>query len=102
MLKADGYTVLEAENADAALRIFDEADQIDILFTDIVMPGMNGLQLARAAASRRPGLETIFTSGYAWRSMEEGWIPEPLRFLMKPYRADELGAKIRTVFSEAS
>ena len=101
-LRARGYSVLEAENAEAGLKTLDEVATIDVLFTDVVMPGMNGIELARAAVSRRPDLKIVVTSGYAARNLEQPPIPEPIHFLRKPYRADELGAAIRDVFARAS
>ncbi|MET0877823.1 MAG: PAS domain S-box protein, partial [Tardiphaga sp.] len=60
-----GYTTLEAANASEALRIVDEAPAIDLLFTDVIMPGgMNGRQLVEEALRRRPNLKTLYTSGY--------------------------------------
>ena len=67
-LKQLGYTVREADGAQAALQIINGPDKIDLLFTDIVMPGgMNGKQLAIEARRRRPDLPILFTSGFPAR-----------------------------------
>lgn len=58
-----GHRVLEAANADAALQMLDGGTVIDVLFTDVRLPGKNGEQLAREAWQRRPELKVIFTSG---------------------------------------
>ncbi len=64
-LKSLGYDVLTAANAAEALKIIDQAETLDLLFTDVIMPGgMNGRQLSDAAAKLRPGLKVLFTSGY--------------------------------------
>ena len=61
-----GYRTLAASNGSEAMAIIDSAEQIDLLFTDVVMPGpLNGRQLAIAALSRRPLLKVLYTSGYA-------------------------------------
>ena len=73
-----GYTTLEAANASDALRIIDDVPAIDLLFTDVIMPGaMNGRQLVDEALKRRPGLKTLYTSGYTENAIVHhgGWIP---------------------------
>jgi CheY-like chemotaxis protein len=97
-----GYEVLEAENASSALALLgDQARRIDLLFTDLVMPGgMNGRELARAAAAHRPAIRVLFTSGYpgaAWSRAADSADGE--HFLGKPYRKQELAAKLSQVLS---
>jgi CheY-like chemotaxis protein len=97
-----GFTVLEADNAPSALAtLSDRAQRIDVLFTDLVMPGgMNGRELARAAAAQRPEIKVLFTSGYpgtVWSGAADGADDE--YFLGKPYRKQELAAKLRQVLS---
>lgn len=85
-----GHHVLEAENAKAALDILGRGDAIDLLFTDIAMPGgMNGLELARRAVQLRPGLRLLFVSGYTSSTHTESSTPG--EFLQKPYRQEDLG-----------
>src|SRR5215469_1295199 len=85
-----GHHVLEAENAKAALDILGRGDAVDLLFTDIAMPGgMNGLELARRALQLRPGIGVLFVSGYTSSAHTEGSTPG--EFLQKPYRQEDLG-----------
>jgi CheY-like chemotaxis protein len=67
-LQGLGYRVREADSAHAALEILDGADRIDLLFTDMIMPGLNGKELATKARSRRPDLKVLFTSGFPGQS----------------------------------
>ncbi len=92
-----GYQVLEAANGKAALDIIDSGAAIDLLFTDVVMPGgMNGRQLAEAARERRPGLKALFTSGYtADTVLRHGTLDAGTKLLSKPYRKRDLAVKIR-------
>lgn len=83
-----GYVVVTAQSGDEALeKIHADAD-IDILFSDVVMPGLSGLELARQAGRIRPGLKVVLASGHA-----ESWIeglPEDVHFVAKPYRLGEV------------
>jgi len=92
-----GYDVIEAANGPQALQILDGGASIDLLFTDVVMPGgMTGRQLAEAAKTRRPDLKTLFTSGYTEDSiLRLGKLDPGVRLLSKPYRKNELAARIR-------
>jgi len=99
ILKRNGYTVLEAFDPAMALALLEtHAGPIHALLTDVVMPGMNGPQLARQVAARRPGIRVIYMSGYSDRSVLK---PEDLAsgsgFLAKPFHPDELAAKVREV-----
>ena len=92
-----GYTTLEAANASDALRVIDEVAAIDLLFTDVIMPGaMNGRQLVDEALKRRPGLKTLFTSGYTENAIvHHGRLDSGVLLLAKPYRKSELARMIR-------
>jgi PAS domain S-box-containing protein len=92
-----GYEVIEAANGPRALKILDDGATIDLLFTDVVMPGgMTGRQLAEAAKTRRPNLKTLFTSGYTEDSiLRLGKLDPGVRLLSKPYRKHELATRIR-------
>jgi PAS domain S-box-containing protein len=92
-----GYAVIEAANGPQALQILDGGAAIDLLFTDVVMPGgMTGRQLAEAAKKRRPHLKTLFTSGYTEDSiLRLGKLDPGVRLLSKPYRKHELATRIR-------
>ncbi|KRQ96274.1 PAS domain S-box protein [Bradyrhizobium valentinum] len=92
-----GYTTLEAANASDALRIIDDVPNVDLLFTDVIMPGnMNGRQLVDEALKRRPGLKTLFTSGYTENAIvHHGRLDSGVLLLAKPYRKSELARMIR-------
>jgi PAS domain S-box-containing protein len=92
-----GYTTLEAANAAEALRIIDNAGSIDLLFTDVIMPGdMNGRQLVDEALKRRPALKTLYTSGYTENAIvHHGRLDSGVLLLAKPYRKSELARMIR-------
>ena len=97
-----GYSTLEAENAKAALTILDRHPQIDLLFTDIVMPdGMTGIELAREASKRRPGLKILLTSGYTAHAMTNGYHDiEGLELLSKPFRKVDLAKKLKRLLDQ--
>lgn len=92
-----GYAVDEAATGAAALDVMERTGPIDLLFTDVVMPGgMNGRQLADAARLRQPGLKVLFTSGYTDDAIvHHGRLDPGVTLLAKPYRRAELVAKIR-------
>jgi PAS domain S-box-containing protein len=92
-----GYTTLEAGNAAEALRLIGSAAAIDLLFTDVIMPGsMNGRQLVDAALRQRPSLKTLFTSGYTENAIvHHGRLDSGVLLLVKPYRKLELARMIR-------
>jgi PAS domain S-box-containing protein len=92
-----GYTTLEAANASDALRFIDETPAIDLLFTDVIMPGiMNGRQLVDEALKRRPGLKTLYTSGYTENAIvHHGRLDSGVLLLAKPYRKSELARMLR-------
>jgi PAS domain S-box-containing protein len=92
-----GYTTLEAGNPAAALDVIAKAAHIDLLFTDVIMPGpMNGRQLVDAALQRRPSLKTLFTSGYTENAIvHHGRLDSGVLLLAKPYRKSDLARMIR-------
>ncbi|MGY4513906.1 PAS domain S-box protein [Bradyrhizobium sp. USDA 3650] len=100
-IKSLGYTALEAANAAEALVIIDADKDIDLLFTDVIMPGnMNGRQLADEAARRRPDLKTLFTSGYTENAIvHHGRLDSGVLLLAKPYRKSELAKMLRTALA---
>ena len=101
-VKSLGYTALEAGNAAEALVIIDADQDIDLLFTDIIMPGnMNGRQLADEAARRRPDLKTLFTSGYTENAIvHHGRLDSGVLLLAKPYRTADLARMIRRALED--
>jgi CheY-like chemotaxis protein len=92
-----GYHTLEASNATEALKLIDTDNAIDLLFTDVIMPGsMNGRLLADEALRRRPSLKVLFTSGYTENAIvHHGRLDAGVRLLAKPYRKPELARMIR-------
>ena len=96
-----GYATLEAANATEALKIIEDGAHIDLLFTDVIMPGpMNGRQLVDEALRRRPQLKTLFTSGYTENAiLHHGRLDEGVLLLAKPYRKPELARMIRVALA---
>jgi CheY-like chemotaxis protein len=92
-----GYATLEASNAVEALALIDSDAAIDLLFTDVIMPGpMNGRLLVDEALKRRPALKTLFTSGYTENAIvHHGRLDSGVLLLAKPYRKPELARMIR-------
>ena len=89
MIEEAGFQVLEADGADAAIRLLESRSDIRIIFTDIDMPGsMNGLKLAHAVASRWPPIKIVATSGHF--HMRDGDLPDGGRFIAKPYRSSQI------------
>jgi CheY-like chemotaxis protein len=96
-----GYATLEAVDAAAALTIINSPQRIDLLFTDMVMPGsMSGRQLADAARQRRAALKILFTSGYTEDTViHSGRLDADVMLLAKPYRKADLARMIRTALA---
>ncbi|HEY1386447.1 MAG TPA: PAS domain-containing protein [Dongiaceae bacterium] len=94
-----GYRTLEADNARIALQMLAAHPEIDLLFTDIIMPGgMTGTELAREARRLYPRLRILLTSGYTARAMANGFHDiEGLELLNKPFRKRDLAQKLRSV-----
>lgn len=101
-LKELGYRVLSAPAGADALEILNQSHEIDLLFTDVVMPGgMGGRALADAARAVFPGLKVLFTSGYTENSMvHNGRLDLGIDLLSKPYRRDQLAVKVRKVLDD--
>ena len=99
-LRELGYSVAEAADGDAALALLGTLPTIALLFTDVVMPGMTGGALAEEATRRRPGLKTLFTTGYTRNSIVHGGMLDPgVQLLQKPFTAAQLARKVRQVIA---
>jgi PAS domain S-box-containing protein len=100
-IRSLGYRTLSAANADEALRAIGVDPTIDLLFTDVIMPGlMNGRVLAEAASKIRPGLKVLYTSGYTENAIvHHGRLDPGLLLLAKPYRKADLARMIRMALS---
>lgn len=97
-LREFGYTVVAASNGAEALRLIEEGQAVTLLFTDIVMPGMTGAQLAVAARKKIPGLKVLFTTGYTRNAIVHNGVLDPgTQLLAKPFGLEQLASKIRDV-----
>jgi len=103
MLEDFGYTVLLAQNGAEALAILERGTKIDLLFTDVVMPGtISGRQLAERAVEILPTLKILFTSGYTENAIvHNGRLDAGVELISKPYRREQLAAKVRRVLDSA-
>ena len=101
MLEAEGYKVLAAPSPGEAIRIAaEQAGEIDLLLTDVVMPDMNGRELAEHLLSRHPHLTRLFTSGYTADVIaHHGVLDKGVHFIQKPFSTAELAAKVREALS---
>ncbi len=98
LLQLTGYTVLEAANGAEALHLVEQSRcPIDLLLTDIVMPGMSGGELAGRLVRCYPGLRVLFTSGYVDHSAVKEVVSMDEQFLPKPFSPAELMGKVREV-----
>jgi two-component system cell cycle response regulator CpdR len=95
ILSDKGFTVLAASNAHEALRLL-KLRPVDLLFTDIILPTMDGIELAKQARALRPALKVLFTTGYAQKAAErQAW--RHGRVLYKPLRAPDLIQQVHAV-----
>jgi len=99
VLEGQGYTVLEAQQGDEAMKISASCpDAIHLLVTDVIMPGIGGRDLSRRLIQERPGLKSLFVSGYADRAIvQHGVLDADAPFLQKPFSPVGLACKVREV-----
>jgi PAS domain S-box-containing protein len=98
-----GYTVLEAGTGRAALEVAERhPGPIDLLLTDVIMPGMSGRELAAELLSSRPGARALYMSGYTDDAIIHGVLEPGLAFLQKPFPLEALARKVREVLDQAS
>ncbi len=99
VLEGEGLVVLSAQDAEEALLLSSQhAGGIDLLLTDVVMPGLNGLELAKRVGAERPHVHVLFMSGYADHALVQRDIIDAGRpFLQKPFAPDRLIARVRAV-----
>jgi signal transduction histidine kinase/CheY-like chemotaxis protein len=101
-LRELGYTVIQAANADRALDQLAALPRVDLLFTDIVMPGMNGRELADRVRVERPATQILFTTGYTRNAVvHNGMLDAGVAFLAKPFTIDQLARKVAEVLAGA-
>jgi PAS domain S-box-containing protein len=99
ILRELGYRVLEAHDGPSALRLLERQSQIDLLFSDVVLPGgMTGAQVAAEAARLKPGLKVLFTTGYARNAIiHNGRLDKGVELLTKPFTYADLASKVRDI-----
>jgi DNA-binding response OmpR family regulator len=99
MLERQGYAVLAASTPGESLRLADTyAGRIDLLITDVVMPEMNGRDLARNLLALYPNLKRLFMSGYTADVIAHHGVLDPgVHFIQKPFSTKDLAAKVRQV-----
>jgi two-component system, cell cycle sensor histidine kinase and response regulator CckA len=97
VLSPAGFRVLEAASGEAALQVLETDEPVDLIVTDMVMPGINGMALARYARRLRPGMRILFASGY-WSHIVTA--PAPREFVRKPYRPGQLLARVKRSLAE--
>jgi PAS domain S-box-containing protein len=96
-----GYVTMDAANAAEALALVRTGHAFDLLFTDVIMPGMNGRQLADEIEKIRPGLKVLFTSGYTENAIiHHGRLDEGVLLLAKPYRKSDMAMMIRKALAD--
>ena len=96
-LTRHGYTVITADNGEDALEILAKGEQIDLLISDVVMPGMDGPTMVREARQSRPELKILFMSGYAEEQLRKSIDIENVAFLPKPFSVTDLAEAARRV-----
>jgi CheY-like chemotaxis protein len=95
-LKELGYSVIEAEDGPSALRLLEQHPDVQLLFTDVVMPGMTGRELADQVGARWPKIRILYTTGYTRNAIVHGGrLDSGVHLLTKPYSRDELSRKVR-------
>lgn len=101
MLGELGHEVICTPDAEQALQVLNSTAQVDLLLTDVIMPGgMNGVELAKEAIKIRPGLSVLLSSGYAGESIDEWVASGAWPFLKKPYLQSELADALARVAGE--
>ncbi len=97
ILETSGYTVLQAGDGPSALELLRRhPSPVELLVTDVVMPGMSGPEVAQAVTAMRPGTQVLYTSGYTDSAIGHHGVLEPgIAFLQKPFSADDLSRKVR-------
>jgi len=93
-----GFNVIEAEDGPSGLSMLQSTQRVDLLVTDVGLPGLNGRQLADAARAVRPGLKVLFITGYAANAaIGKGVLAPGMEILTKPFSLDALSAKIHAM-----
>ena len=104
VLETAGYRVLEAANADAAIQVCNSinGDRIDLLLTDVVMPGMSGNDMSKVLVEKHPGMPVLFMSGYTDDAIvQHGVLEAGINFIQKPFSPGALAMKVREVLDSS-
>ena len=96
-----GYRVLEAADGQSALRILQSTQRVDLLVTDIGLPGLNGRQVADGARSTRPELKVLFMTGYAENAAGKAFLGRGMEIITKPFATEVLARRIRAMVEGA-
>ncbi len=100
LLRELAYAVIDAGRGEDALRLIGTEARIDLLLTDMVMPGVNGRAIADAARVSRPGIKVLFMTGYASDAVsDEDWLGSGMALIQKPLARDELAARLRALLA---
>jgi CheY-like chemotaxis protein len=104
VLREMGYRVLEAHDGPSALRLLERQPRVDLLFSDVVLPGgLTGKQVSEQARALRPDLKILFTTGYARNAIiHHGRLDRGVHLITKPFTLNELAAKVRDVLDAGS
>ncbi len=94
-----GYCAIEAAEPRAAARILESSEHIDLLVTDVGLPGMNGRQLADIARQHRPELRVLFMTGYAEQAASSGFLEQGMDMISKPFSVDALAQHVRDMLA---
>ena len=94
-----GYRALDAAEGNAAVQILESGERIDLLISDVGLPGMNGRQLADIARQQRPGLSVLFMTGYAEQAASSGFLDAGMDMISKPFSIDDLATRVRDMLA---
>jgi len=97
-----GYTVTEAGDGTTGLKLLESGEPLDLLITDVGLPGLSGLELAEAALASRPDLPILLITGYVGKSLETSRLAPHMEVLRKPFTLDELAARVQALSKRAA
>ena len=101
MISDLGYRTLVASDGPTGLRLLQSSERIDLLVTDVGLPGLNGRQLADAARISRPGLHILFMTGYAENAaINGGFLAPGMELLTKPFAIDALAQRLSAILGQ--
>jgi len=101
VLEELGYQLMQAGDAQSALGLLEQSPPLDLLLTDVGLPGMSGRQLADAVRQRQPGLKVLFATGYAESAeVRDGYLDNGMEMIAKPFSFDALAAKIKSMLGD--